>query len=98
MLYNLIVGGGSGGGITGHGIWQIIKKIGKDAGVNARPHGMRHAGITVLCNLAATEGHSLKDVQEAADHASLQTTMIYWDRTHSNQSQMSNLLERSLAM
>jgi site-specific recombinase XerD len=59
---------------------------------------MRHAGITLLCNLAATEGHSLKDVQEAADHASLQTTMIYWDRSHSKQGKMSSLLEKSLAM
>lgn len=98
LVYNLAVGGRGGRGITGLGIWQVIKRIGKDVGVNAWPHGMRHAGITVLCNLAATEGHSLKDVQDAADHASLQTTMIYWDRSHSKQGKMSSLLERSLAM
>ncbi len=98
LIYNLVVGNRGGCGITGIGIWKIIKRIGKEVGINVWPHAMRHAGITVLCNLAATEGHSLKDVQEAADHASLQTTMIYWDKANSQQGKMSSLLERSLAM
>ena len=63
--------------LTGQGLWTIIKALGKAASVtNARPHGLRHAGITRGLDLT---GGDVRAVQRFSRHANLQTLITYDD-------------------
>jgi integrase/recombinase XerC len=57
------------------GLYRALRKIGKDAEILLRPHGLRHAGITA--GLDKTKDP--RAVQRYAGHASMDTTMIYDD-------------------
>jgi hypothetical protein len=58
-----------------HGAGRIVRRIARQAGITRKvgPHTLRHAFITV----ALEPGVPLRDVQEAASHADLRTTMRY---------------------
>lgn len=62
--------------LTGQGLWTIVKALGRAAGIEARPHGLRHAGITR--GLDPTGG-DVRSVQKFSRHASLQTLIRYDD-------------------
>src|SRR5262249_45118911 len=40
-----------GHSLTGSGLYAVIRELGRRAGIRARPHGLRHAGITRLLDL-----------------------------------------------
>ncbi len=98
LLSKLSVAGRALNKISSNGIYEIIKRIGRDIGVDVRPHGFRHTAITELCEEAAKRGMTFKDVQDFARHKNPSTTLLYWDRAHSNQGRMSELLEESIAV
>lgn len=58
-----------------HAATRIVRRLAKGAGIEKRvtPHSLRHSFITA----ALDAGVPLRDVQEAASHADLRTTMRY---------------------
>lgn len=62
--------------LTGDGFHHIISTIGKSVGINTRPHGLRHLGITA----ALETGASMLDVARFSRHADMAVIQIYDDR------------------
>jgi integrase/recombinase XerC len=66
----------SGHRLTGSSVYAIVRRLGDAIGARARPHGLRHTGITTA--LERLNG----DVRKAAKfsrHKNVQTLMIYDD-------------------
>lgn len=61
--------------LTGEGIRRVVKKLGAEAGIKVRPHGLRHASITRALNLT----RDLRKVQRFSRHQSLEMLKIYDD-------------------
>ena len=70
-----------GEALTRHVVGRIIKQLAKGCGIKSRisPHSLRHSFVT----LALDSGAALRDVQDAAGHASPETTRRY-DRSRHN--------------
>ena len=55
---------------------DVLKDLGKKAGIKTRPHGLRHSAITEA--LEATGGN-IRAVARFSRHKNIQTLMIYDD-------------------
>ncbi|MFC7533114.1 tyrosine-type recombinase/integrase [Actinoplanes sp. GCM10030250] len=73
----------SGSRVDRHAVFRLVRRLAKDAGINAAdqlsPHSLRHAFATT----ARAEGVPLEDVQDAMGHADPRTTRRY-DRDRHN--------------
>jgi len=65
----------SGASFSRMGVWKIIKKLCRDAGIERRvtPHTFRHSFATHLLQ----NGADLRIIQELLGHAQISTTQIY---------------------
>jgi integrase/recombinase XerD len=62
--------------LTRQAIWQIIKKVAGEAGINGErvsPHVLRHSAATHMVE----GGADLRSIQELLGHASISTTQVY---------------------
>ncbi len=84
-----------GGRITGHGVYYAIRALGEDAGIRARPHGLRHASITAALDCSNGD---VRAAQAHARHASPQTTMRYDDNRLDLAGRVASSLADSLQM
>jgi integrase/recombinase XerC len=64
------------GRLTGDGLYKIIKKLGKKAGIKARPHGLRHSAITEALDLT---GGNIRAVARFSRHRNIQVLTLYDD-------------------
>ena len=62
--------------LTGNGAYHLIRDLGRQVGIQTRPHGIRHAAITAV--LDATNG-DMRKAQAFGRHASASTTVAYDD-------------------
>jgi integrase/recombinase XerC len=76
--------------LSGTGIYGLVKKLGKNAGVKVKPHGLRHAAITEA--LDATNGN-LRAVQKFSRHKDPKMLMLYDDARQNLQGQVADLVD-----
>lgn len=76
------------GSLTRQRIFQILQKLGEQAGVKVAPHHLRHTFATHLLENAA----DLRAIQAMLGHASLTTTQIY---TKVSSSKLKETMEQS---
>ena len=62
--------------LTGEGVRKIVARLGDAVGVRARPHGLRHTGITTALDMS---GGDVRAAMKYARHKAVSTTMIYDD-------------------
>lgn len=77
LLCNLVNGTFSGHGLTGKGVWCIVKRLGRKAGLEVHPHMLRHSGAQV----GYAKTLDIRAVSKLLRHRDISTTMIYAD-TH----------------
>ena len=64
------------GRLTGAGLYAVVRKLGHEAGIKLRPHGLRHLAITTALDL--TEGNT-RAVQRFSRHRDIRTLQLYDD-------------------
>jgi integrase/recombinase XerC len=68
--------GAADGRLAGQGLWTVVKALGRSAGIEVCPHGLRHAGITRSLDLTLGD---LRAVQRFSRHTDLRTLTRYDD-------------------
>jgi integrase/recombinase XerC len=74
--WQTIAGGGKPGRLNPRGLYASVVRLGDAAGVECRPHGLRHSGATRLLDL--TNG-DVRAVQKWTRHTDVRTVLIYDD-------------------
>jgi len=62
--------------LTGRSVHRVIKALGTRTGIDARPHGLRHAAITEALDKT---GGDVRAVQRFSRHADVRTLQMYDD-------------------
>ena len=81
-----------GGRLGGDGIYTIVDRLCKKAGISKKmsPHRIRHSSITAA--LDATDGN-VRKVQKLSRHASIDTLITYDDNRKNYQSEITEILD-----
>jgi integrase/recombinase XerC len=75
-LFTALDRGHRGHRLDGSAVYRIVSELGQAVGIDTRPHGLRHAGITAA--LDKTNGNT-RMVQRFSRHRSLETLSLYDD-------------------
>lgn len=73
------------------GVYALIKRIGRRAGVKIRPHGLRHAAVTI--GLDALDG-DVRKVRSFSRHAKVETVMRYDDSRRDDAGTVANAVAK----
>jgi len=73
--------------LTRQHVWQVVKKLSKQCGINLSPHKLRHSMATHLLQ----EGADLRSIQVILGHEHLTTTQIY---THVDKHQLREIYDK----
>lgn len=84
---------GKGSRLTGTGIYYIVKALGKAVGITARPHGLRHAGITEA--LDRSNGDYRK-VRKFSRHKNIETVAVYDDSRQDFAGEIAQIVDGSI--
>jgi len=84
--------GGKGKRLSGGGLYRVVRNLGRRAGVQVRPHGLRHTAITEAVKAAQANGMSLEEVLDFSGHADVRTLMVYRDRERNVQGRLAELV------
>jgi integrase/recombinase XerC len=68
--------GGNGRRLTGAGVYDLVRRLGGEVGLEVRPHGLRHAGITTALDRT---GGDLRAVQRFSPNRDVPTVGLYDD-------------------
>jgi integrase/recombinase XerC len=88
---------GKGRRLNPSSVYRIVRDLGEQVGVDARPHGIRHTAITEAIKLAAREGLDLSIVQAFSRHADPRTLFLYRDSEGDPQASVSSALADGLS-
>lgn len=80
--------------LTGTGIYYIIRRMGKEVGLNVRPHGLRHAAITEALDLT---GGDVRAVQKFSRHKDLRVLNLYDDSRRDLGGQVAQMVAASVS-
>ncbi|RME25143.1 MAG: integrase [Deltaproteobacteria bacterium] len=80
--------------LTGRSVHRMVSRLGREAGITARPHGLRHASITAGLDL--TNG-DVRAVQRFSRHRNLNTVMVYDDARADLGGQVARLVAKKAA-
>lgn len=83
-----------GGRLLRTSLYRLIHNLGKQAGLNTRPHGIRHAAITAACERAQMQGIGLEQVLDFSRHSkrSVAILMVYRDKLADMQGKLASLV------
>ncbi|MDE0831487.1 MAG: tyrosine-type recombinase/integrase [Vicinamibacterales bacterium] len=77
---------------TARGIYRIVSELGKQAGTDVWPHGLRHTTITSAVEAAQDHGVTLDEVRQLSRHKNINTLLDYRDRVRDVQGQLASLV------
>ena len=80
------------GRLTGTSVYRLVRKLGDEAGIKVRPHGLRHTSVTEACKLAQANGLPLEEVLDFSRHRDIKVLMIYRDRERNVQGRLASLV------
>lgn len=82
---------GSAERLTGRGVAKVVARLSRRAGLShpARPHGLRHAGITRALDVT---GGDVRAVRRFSGHAKLDTLIVYDDARQDLRGQVARLV------
>ncbi len=92
LFYGIDKGGRLKGALTGNGLYDLIKTLGRKIGINTRVHGIRHTSITQAVRAASAANLDLSKVMQFSRHSSLNVLEIYVDNERNYQGQISSLV------
>src|SRR5208283_439946 len=92
LFYGIDKGGTLKGGLTGNGLYHLVKTLGKEVGISTRVHGIRHTSITRAVRAASAANLDLSKVMQFSRHSSLNVLEIYLDNERNYQGQISSLV------
>lgn len=84
---------GKGSRLTTTSVYRMIRARGKAAGVEVRPHGIRHSAITTVLDLS---GGNVRAAQRFSRHRDLATLLRYDDSREDLAGQMARLAAAAL--
>ena len=92
LFYGIDKAGRLKGALTGNGLYDLIKTLGKKVGITTRVHGIRHTAITQAVRAASAASLDLSKVMQFSRHSNLNVLEIYLDNERNYQGQISSLL------
>lgn len=92
LFYGIDKGGTLKRGLSGNGLYHLVKTLGQEVGITTRVHGIRHTAITQAVRAASAASLDLSKVMQFSRHSSLNVLEIYLDNERNYQGQISSLV------
>lgn len=80
--------------LTGSGVYYVVTTLASEAGITARPHGLRHAAITRALDLSKGDYRAVKAFSR---HAKVETVVRYDDNRSDKAGEIAALVANTIA-